>query len=152
MEHSNETPTEPPPKTDRAKFNEEFEASLPQSPEEWDRYREEVSQVAARVVKKAQEEERLEKIAEEQAALDKIVFNLTRAFEEPPPSSFCEFTEVLDRNARILNAGFEYYLDRAAESPKGDLKVRLAIQMQSQLVRTIDAWRRMQNFQERQRK
>lgn len=148
MEHSNE----PPPKTDRTTFDEQFEASLPQTPEEWDRYREEVSRVGAALVKKVQEEERLEKIAEEQAALDKIVFNLTRAFEEPPSSTFCDFSKMLDRNARILNAGFEYYLDKAAESPKGDLKIRLAVQMQSQLVRTIDAWRRMENFLERERK
>ena len=85
-------------------------------------------------------------IAEERAALDGVVFNLTQAFENPPSSTFLDFSALLDRNARILNAAFEYYLDKAVDSPKADAKIRLAAQMQAQLVRTIDAWRRLENF------
>lgn len=105
-----------------------------------------VDMLARRILADLAENQRIEKIEAERAALDSVVFNLSQAFENPPSSTFIDFSGMLDRNARILNAAFEYYLDKAVESPKADQKIRLAAYMQSQLIRTVDAWRRLENF------
>lgn len=106
----------------------------------------ETEEIARRILAETAEAQRRQKAEEERAALDTVVFNLTQTFENPPSSTFIDFSQMLDRNARILNAAFEYYLDRAVDSPKADQKIRLAAQMQAQLVRTIDAWRRLEHF------
>lgn len=108
----------------------------------------EADATASRLLAELSEQERLRAIEQERAALDTVVFNLSQTFESPPSSTFLDYSSMLDRNARILNAAFEYYLDKAVDSPKADQKIRLAVQMQSQLVRTIDAWRRLENFHE----
>lgn len=102
--------------------------------------------LARRILVGLAEKERVLKIQQERATLDTVVFNLSKTFEEPPPCVFTDFSTMLDRNARILNAAFEYYLDKAEESPRADQKIRLAVYMQSQLIRTVDAWRRLENF------
>lgn len=151
MEHIDETPTYPP-KPQRPDHLSEDDTTSPEAIDYWNRFDLWVAEVQLLAEKAEQAAGKFEKIAADQAALDMVVFNLTRTFENPPPSTFCDYSELLDRNARILNAGFEYYLDKAAESPKADQKIRLAIQMQGQLVRTIDAWRRLENFLEGKRK
>jgi hypothetical protein len=88
----------------------------------------------------------LENAAAERAALDKVVFNLTHAYENPPPSTFIDYSKLLERHTSILNAAFEYYLDKAVQSSNPDRKIQLAMQMQSRVVRAIDAWRRLEKF------
>lgn len=106
----------------------------------------EMDAYAVRSIQAMEEKERLEKRMAEQAALDTVVFNLSQAFENPPSCVFSDHGKALDRNIRILNAAFEYYLEKAAQSNKPDGKIRLAAQMQSQMVRSIDAWRRLEEF------
>lgn len=151
MEQNNEHPPYPPKPEAPGPLADDNDHS-PESLEYINRYSEWVAQTVLLNGKAALEEERLAKIAAEKAALDTVVFTLKRTFEEPSPSTFFDYSELLDRNARILNAGFEYYLDKAVESPKADQKIRLAMEMQSQLVRTIDAWRRLEKFLEDKRK
>lgn len=74
--------------------------------------------------------------------LDKAVAALYRA-EHPR-----DFKEILAEQAHVLGAGFDYFLTTAAQSGSAhDKRVMLALKMQSQLTRTIDTWRRLENAQ-----
>lgn len=82
-------------------------------------------------------------------SLDAVVFSLERSMAETQMNNPVDFSDMLTTNARILNAAFEYYLDKAHQSPAADGKIGLAMKMQTQLARTIDVWRRLADFQNR---
>lgn len=87
-------------------------------------------------------------IREKRAAeLEHIVFALEEQMEYAPPPDAVDMEEMLSMNAAVLNAGFHYYITNAARSRRGDQKILMALNMQSQLTRTIDAWRRLEQFQ-----
>ena len=75
---------------------------------------------------------------------DTVVFSLATV---NPDENLPDFSGMLAGNARILNAAFEYYLENARESKAADAKIMLALRAQGQLSRTIDAWRRLAQFQ-----
>src|SRR5688500_896413 len=88
-------------------------------------------------------------IEKERAAIDNVVFSLHQSIADMQAKNPLDFSDMLTTNARILNAAFEYYLDKAHHSPAADHKIVLAMKMQGQLTRTIDAWRRLADFQNR---
>lgn len=88
----------------------------------------------------------------ERDALDKIVFSLENALAGGAPDGLPDFSDMLAVNAQALHAAFEYYLTCARQSPAGDEKILMALRMQAQLTRTIDTWRRLENFQNDQTK
>lgn len=99
----------------------------------------ELVRTARRVAEKAYEQK-----LKDRAAMDDIVFRLEAPADTDTP---VDMAAMLASNARALNDAFEYYMGKAGDSPKADFKTMLGIRMQSQLVRTIDAWRRLENFQ-----
>lgn len=87
------------------------------------------------------------KVEEEKKAVDQVVFSLRQSMVDNQAKNPLDFSDILTTNARILNAGFEFYLDKAHESPQAEQKIAMAMKMQSQLARTIDTWRRLANLQ-----
>ncbi len=82
---------------------------------------------------------------------DLIVYQI----ETPPPSAGdgdADMADMLERNVKILNGGFEYYLREAAKSSTPDRKIGMGMRMQSQLAYTVDVWRRLSDFQNRKTK
>lgn len=61
-----------------------------------------------------------------------------------------DFSDMLSGNARALNAAFEFYMSRAAQSSANERRILMALRMQAQLTRTIDTWRRLENSQNSQ--
>ena len=114
----------------------------------WDAYYADMELQGRMLVKAFAEKEREDQIATEAALIDSVVFKLTQSLETENPED-PDFAKILTRNAKILNNAFEYYLEHADQSKLPDRKIGLGIRMQSQLIRTIDVWRRLENSQNR---
>jgi len=106
---------------------------------------------SALILKELAQEEQHKKIAEEAGLIDSVVFKLNQSLDHEDPEN-PDFSKILTRNARILNNAFEYYLENADKSKLPDRKIGLGIRMQSQLIRTIDVWRRLENSQNQKTK
>ncbi len=100
----------------------------------------EVERTAANILLFLQEEQ-------DDDSLDHVVFSLEQSMAETHAKNPIDFSDMLTTNARILNAAFEFYLNKAHQSKTSNEKILLAMRAQSQLARTIDTWRRLANFQ-----
>lgn len=133
MQNTPETPPGYPDDTDL--YNEDFGDSP-----EFDLYAESLTKTAANIM-------RFLEIEEEKKAIDNVVFSLEQTILDNQAKNPIDFSDILTTNARILNAGFEFYLNKAHTCAEGDAKILMAMKMQGQLARTIDTWRRLAHFQ-----
>ncbi len=86
-------------------------------------------------------------IEEEEKTLEDIVFSLEMVKVNNNARNPVEFADMLGENAIVLNAAFQFYLDKAHKSPAPDHKIRLALLAQSQLIRSIATWKRIAEMQ-----
>lgn len=85
----------------------------------------------------------------------------TRAASEKSIQAFihgtreCEpmaFAEILTMNVSLMNTVFQKSLLGALRSQTRSLSIADAVRAQNQIVRSIDAWRRLKDFENRQTK
>ena len=92
----------------------------------------------------------LEGQKDDKEAIDETALSIYRsAIESTASANPIDFSQILATNTRILNAGFENYLIKAAKHHYSESKTELALRMQSQLIRTISAWSRLKSIQKK---
>lgn len=86
-------------------------------------------------------------IEDEERALNNMAFSLEMVEIDCATGHPAEFANMLTSNTRVLDAAFKYYLKKAHKADQPDQKIRLAFAAQSQLVRSIETWKRIAQMQ-----
>jgi hypothetical protein len=83
------------------------------------------------------------KIQEEQVTLDAIVHDLQRTMIDAHAGVPDDFSDLLASQARILDATFNYFLNKSKGAYSEEDKVNIAMRAQRQSERAIMAWKKL---------
>lgn len=83
------------------------------------------------------------KVQEEQVSLDNIVSSLERTIVDAHAGNPSDFSDILAAQTRILDATFNFYIDKAKNGYSEDDKINIALRAQRQTDRTINTWKRI---------
>lgn len=84
------------------------------------------------------------KIQEEQVTLENIVSALRDTHINAATAGPDDFTDILNAQARLLDATFQYYLNAGQNGYTKDDKVNMAFKAQRQMLSTLNTWRHLE--------
>jgi hypothetical protein len=83
------------------------------------------------------------KIADEHVILDNIVESLERTIIDAHCGNSDDFSDILAAQARILDAAFNYYVNKSKDAYSEDDKINIALRAQRQTDKAINTWKRI---------
>lgn len=89
------------------------------------------------------------KIQNEQITLEDLKHDILQSMADAHAGNPDDMSAVLAKQMRVLDATYDYYMDKATGKYTEDDKVSMALRAQSQALRTINTWARLKHSPER---